>query len=87
MPKNVVQTRLGADLDMTAYKLSKDKLKAQIIDDVKATQIFAGRHLPDKLIITKPQFTLLEDDTVRMEETKERLYVTPYNVMEVKVVH
>jgi hypothetical protein len=48
--------------------------------------MFAGRHLPDRMFVTLDQFRLLEDDVQRIEETKARIYLTPYNVMEVEVV-
>jgi hypothetical protein len=86
MPSNVKQTLLGADMDMTHYKLSKEKLQDQILADVKSTQILLGRHLPDKMYITKDQFLMLEDDMQRLQDTEDRIYVTPYNAMEVKIV-
>lgn len=86
MPHNVKQTSLGADLDMTSYALIGEKLKEQIIKDVKATQLFSGRHLPDKLFITKDQFVSLEDDIEQQNNTEFRVYYTPYNAMEVYVV-
>lgn len=87
MPKTVKQTMYGADLDITGYKtLDKEKLQKHILDDVKDTQIIAGRHLPDKLFLTFPQFHLLEEDMQRLGETEYRIYATPYNVMEVHVV-
>lgn len=85
MPSNIVQTRFGADMDIRHYKLSPEKLREQIIEDVKASQIFVGRHLPDKLIMTKDQFEILENDMERMQETEWRFYKTKYNVMEVHV--
>jgi hypothetical protein len=58
----------------------------QIIQDVKDTQTFAGRHLPDKLYMTFAQFKALEDDFQRLGETAYRIFVTPLNVMEVHIV-
>lgn len=84
--KNVLQTALGANLDITDYKLDKEKLQDQIVQDVKDTQLFAGRHLPDKLLLTTDQFKLLQDDMQRMADTEDRIYVTPYNAMEVHIV-
>jgi hypothetical protein len=86
MPKTVRQTLQGADLDITGYKLKRERLVEQILEDVKATQMFVGRHLPDKLFMTKDQFELLEDDMELMENTVDRIYITPMNVMEVHVV-
>lgn len=87
MPKNVLQTLLGADLDLTVYKTAnKEKLKENIIQDVKDTQIFVGRHLPDKMFLAFAQFQVLEEDMQRLGETEDRIYVTPYNVMEVHIV-
>lgn len=85
MPKNVVQTARGAILDMTDCHKTGEELKAQILQDVKDTQIFAGRNLPDKMIITETQFKSIEDDLERMHETEDRMYVTPMNVMEVQI--
>lgn len=87
MPANITQTSMGADLDMTGFDLTGENLKDQILKDVKASQTFFGVHLPDKLIIRKDQFESIEHDTLRMEDTKDRLYRTPMNIMEVKVVH
>lgn len=86
MPKTVKQTLQGADLDITSYKLTRPKLMEQILQDVKDTQIFVGRHLPDKLYMTFDQFKLLEDDFQRLGETAFRIFVTPYNVMEVHII-
>lgn len=87
MPKTIRQTLLGADFDLTGYKtLDRDKLLDHILQDVKDSQIFVGRHLPDKLYMTFNQFKLLEDDFERLGETAYRIFVTPYNVMEVHIV-
>jgi hypothetical protein len=86
VPKNIVQTLRGANLDATVHKKVGDKLKEQILEDVKGSQIFVGRHLPDKLFITKAQFDSIEEDLQRMQETEDRIYVTSFNVMEVYVV-
>lgn len=87
MPTNVRQTLYGADLNITGFKtLSKDKLKEHILESVKDTQIFAGRHLPDKLFMTEDQFKMLEEDLDRTEDMTMRIYWTPLNVMEVHVV-
>lgn len=85
MPRNIVQTRYGADMDIRHYKLSREELMQQILEDVKASQIFAGRNLPDKLFMTTQQFQLLETDLQEIENTDYRLFVTPLNVMEVWV--
>lgn len=87
MPKNVTQTLMGADMYITDYKFyDREKLKEQIVKDVKDTQIFAGRNLPDKLYMYFDQFTLLQDDMQEMANTEMRIYVTPLNVMEVHIV-
>lgn len=86
MPKNVVQTLRGADLNLQDTKLTGLKLMEQILKDVKATQTFAGVHLPDKLFITEEQFKSIESDTERLDETNDRIMITPLNVMEVHVV-
>jgi hypothetical protein len=86
VPKNVKQTLLGADMDITSYDLPSDKLKERILQDVKDTQLFVGMHLPDKLFITFNQFKQLEDDIQSLDETEFRIYVTPYNAMEVHIV-
>lgn len=86
MPANIKQTHMGADMDMTHYKLKGEALKEQILKDVKSSQVLYGMHLPDKMFITEDQFKSIEDDTERMDETEERMYITPMNVMEVKVM-
>ncbi|HJQ07982.1 MAG TPA: hypothetical protein VJ836_00710 [Candidatus Saccharimonadales bacterium] len=88
MPKTIKQTLMGADFDLTVYgdKADRDDLLEHILQDVKDTQLFAGRHLPDKLYMTFNQFKTLEDDFTKLGETAYRIFVTPYNVMEVHVV-
>lgn len=87
MPANITQTTVGADLDLTGYDLPREQLKAQILKDIKASQTFYGIHLPDKMFLRKDQFKLLEHDTTRMEDTKDRIYIIPrVCVLEVKVV-
>lgn len=87
MPKTVTQTLLGADLDITCYKtFSKEKLQQHILDDVKSTQLFVNRHLPDKLFLTFNQFQLLQDDIQQVGDTEFRIYITPYNAMEVHII-
>lgn len=85
MPKNITQTLYGATLDMTIHKKIGIPLKEQILQDVKDSQTFAGRHLPDKIILTVPQFESIEDDTERISEHGDRIFVTPLNCMEVTV--
>lgn len=87
MSASVKQTRHGADMDMTIYKLTGEKLKEQIIKDVKGTQVLVGLHLPDKMLLTKAQFQSLEHDTQRLDDTQHRIYIIPgLCVMEVYVV-
>jgi hypothetical protein len=86
MPKTVKQTLYGATLDITEYRLSLPKLKEKIIEDIKSTQMFDSRHLPDKILMTEDQFKLLDDDVEAYGSEKHRFYRTPYNLMQVKVV-
>jgi hypothetical protein len=90
MPKNIVQTFQGADMDITGYPktLSKEKTIERITQEVKDTQLFVGRNFPDKVTMRKDQFQLLETDFTRMEDTEYRLYHVPKvgSVMEVYVI-
>lgn len=76
-------------LDMTKFdELSKDQLKEAILDGVKNTQSEALlMPLPDTLIIRQDQYDLLQDDPdlQNMYQSKDRLYATNLNVMEVRV--
>ncbi len=88
MPKTVLQTLQGANLDITGYKLKKrEKLMEQINQDCKDSILFAGRHRPDKIYMTYDQFNLLEDDFQRLNETAYRLFRTDRGfVMEVHII-
>lgn len=88
MPKNVKQTLMGADLDITQYPRfwDRDKIFDGILKDVKDTQLFVGRNLPDKLYMTFDQFQIMEDDIQQLDHTEFRTFLTPYNVMEVYII-
>lgn len=76
-------------IDVTELKeTDPEKLKAAIWQAVKDTQAWVVTTLPDKLIMTKAQFLLLDDqDEMRQfwTNTKERLWVTPDNAMDIIV--
>jgi len=75
-------------LDITASKHREiTPLKQEIYNAVKDTQRVIIRELPNQLLMTREQFDLLQEEPEfqRMYESKDFLYYTPMNVMEVRV--
>ena len=74
-------------LDITNFRQTDQlKLREAIFDAVKDTQIGFMRTLPDEIHMTEPQYILLQNDKEMIQVQKERLYYTPLNCMEVKVL-
>lgn len=75
------------ELDITGFRERGSELKIAITNAVKDTQRVIIRTLPDDLIMTKKQFKMLRSTPEMMEtNAKEYLYITSYNVMEIRVV-
>jgi hypothetical protein len=75
------------ELNITDCPLKGKALRQEIVDRVKATQSVIIRTLPDLLILTKEQYKDLEHDPqmIDMHQSKERIYATQYNVMELSI--
>jgi hypothetical protein len=75
------------ELDMTDCRLKGDELKLEIVNRVKSTQAYIIRPYPDRLIITKDQYQMLQSDPEMQHtwDSKDHLYRTPHNVMELVI--
>lgn len=65
-------------------KLGRE-LTEDIVESVAHTQRYVQTTLPDVLLVTQKQFASLQDYTEEMTHTEDRMFITPYNVMEVKI--
>lgn len=72
-------------LDVRIVPLVHRELAAVINASVERTQRPIMLELPDQLIVTQKQHASLNDYTEAMADTEDRMYVTPFNVMEVIV--
>lgn len=72
-------------LDMRVSDKQGSELKQEIIDSVGRSQLFIQTTLPDRLVLTQEQFKSLQDYTEEMYHTTDRMFITPYNVMEVVI--
>lgn len=72
-------------LDMRAANVTGDKLAELIVDSVEATQLPIVQNLPDMITLSHKQFISVETNTEAMDATEDRVYVTPYNAMEVTI--
>jgi len=75
-------------IDITNHTEMYDRLVAKISADVASTQQDPRPHaLPDKIIMTKRQQKMLRRYKMmqQMMGTTQRLWLTPWNVMEVTV--
>jgi len=74
-------------IDISGITKTGDELKQEILNAVKDTQGVLMMELPDQLIMTKEQFEELQPDPdmQQMYESKDFLFYTPLNVMEVWV--
>ncbi len=75
-------------LDITPLKERGDALKKMIVQGVKDTQKWIIQDLPNELHMTRKQFEMLQTDPEMMgtHNSQDHLYMTPLNVMEVRVV-
>lgn len=75
-------------LDITDFKESRDLLPVAIANAVQDTQRLITRQLPNKLIMRKDQYEMLEHDSDMLGlpgSPKDRIYLTPYNAMDVVI--
>ena len=72
-------------LDARVSRKKGIELRDEIIESVAATQRFILQPLPDVLLLTQKQFMSLQDYTDAMYQTEDRMFVTPKNVMEVRI--
>ncbi len=84
-------------LDITSFKETGQDLVNKIAEEVKATQSVIIQDYPDEMLVTEKQFKELLplEDLMEMSEYieivdlvkvgKEKLWRTPYNVMEIRV--
>jgi len=73
------------ELDMRISPKLGRELRDEIHANVMATQKFLITQLPGWLILSHKQFVSLLDYTTEMYQTKDRMFITPHNVMEVVV--
>jgi hypothetical protein len=75
-------------LDVTDCRLRGDALRVEIVNRVKDTQRLVLQPLPDMLILSRDQYEDLEHDASMLStsDSKDRLYNTGMNVMELKIV-
>lgn len=81
------QNMLQWELDIREYGEinTPAEIHKMIVASVLATQHPIMLELPSWIIMTHRQFVNLLPYTAEMEFTTDRIYVTPYNVMEVDV--
>lgn len=75
-------------LDVTDCKLKGTALQVEIVNRVKDTQRLLMSPLPDILILSRDQYEDLEHDASMLstQDSKDRLYNTGLNVMEIKII-
>lgn len=78
---NLTSQEGNTDLDMRVSPNTGNELKEEIVHSVKRSQSTLITTLPDRLILTQKQFVSLQDDMQNMDQTEDRLYITPYNAM------
>ena len=77
-------------LDVTHLKLSGEKLAEEIENLVGETQRLVIQPLPSELLMTKEQFEDLisladPDEQLIKPDPKHQLYLTKYNIMDIKI--
>jgi len=74
-------------IDIRDWKQTGDELKREIDEAVKSTQSVVIRPLPNKLVMTGPQYDMLQADPEMRGfwTSQERVYITPYNAMDVVI--
>jgi hypothetical protein len=75
-------------LDITSFKQKGQELRAEILKEVKGiAESSLIVTLPDSIRMTQAQYDDLMEiaDMPNMYHSEDRMYVTPYNIMEVRV--
>ena len=74
-------------LDITDQKETGIQLRQVIIEAVRSTQGIVLAPLPNILLMTQKQYDSLlkQQNMIEKYQSTERMYVTPYNVMEVRI--
>lgn len=88
MPKlrpNPTNLEGHTELDARVSPSTGKELAQEIIDAVEWSQKFIKTTLADVLVVTQKQFVSLQDYTESMYHTEDRMFITPFNVMEVKI--
>lgn len=75
-------------LDIKDWQQEGDDLKAAIYEAVKKTQVPIMLPLPNQLVMTAKQFDMLksDDDMSGAWSTKEQIWRTDYNCMDIIVL-
>ncbi len=74
-------------LDITVLKTTGEQLRKDIANAVRDTTsiVFNPNNVPNQLVMTQEQYDDLNPDFEVLYEANDRIYLTPYNAMEVKV--
>lgn len=87
-PFDYIDPNTEYDLDIRDFKQKEAlELKKEIIQAVKDTQSVIIRALPNRIVMSKDQYDLLQHDPMlqKMYESDHLVYLTPLNAMEVVV--
>ncbi len=82
---NINRTLRGVEMDVRDVKLFGADLQRHINEQVRDSQTIIITELPAWLNVSHKQFVSLLDYTSEMHDTRDRMFLTPYNVMEVVV--
>lgn len=72
----------GGTLDARVTKRQGKDLYDLIMKSVERQSKWNVTYLPDRLILTQKQFASLNNFTEAMYNTTDRMFITPFNVME-----
>jgi len=74
-------------LDISGFKEKDQELKKVILEQVKDRQKTIIQPHYDVLLMTTKQYDMLQGDPElrQMYQSKDHMYYTPYNVMEVQI--
>ena len=78
---------MSDNLDITNFKQEGEALKIEIAHAVKSTQSVLVQPYPSFITMTVKQYQDLQHDPEmkQMYNSKDHMYATPYNVMEVVI--
>ena len=75
----------GTTLDARISNKEGKELVQEIFKTIEDSQRFILAPLPSRLLVTQKQFASLNNYTEEMYATTDRLFKTPFNVMEVHI--